>query len=218
MALSIIKILFLFIMTGMNNHDINISAYLNKHLSDYNKIEYTIISPKNIDLSSCVFDDSRIFRIEGNYAYLPVQLSNKSGLQRNTLITLKLKLFKNVLVANRVIRKKENLNINDFKVLEREVSTLRFNPLDASSTINQLRTKFKISENSILQQSMVERIPDVRIGDRIEAMFSNNSVNVRFAVTARSEGIVGEIIDIKRDDKKLFKAEILNNTTVRIIE
>lgn len=204
-------------VSGESQSDINIQAYLSKHLGDYNKIEYKIISPKKIKLSSCEFDDSRSFKTDGSYAYVPIQLS-KNGVTKNSLLTLKLKLFKNVLVSNRTIRKKENLNLNDFQMIEKEVSELRFEPIDVNNTVNQFRSKFKISKNSILQQSMIEKIPDVRVGDRVEAMFVNNSVNIRFSVTARSEGIVGDIIRIKRDDNKIFKSKIINNTTVKIIE
>jgi flagella basal body P-ring formation protein FlgA len=65
---------------------------------------------------------------------------------------------------------------------------------------------------------MIEKIPDVKIGDRINAIFTNNSVNISFSVTSRSEGIAGEIVRVKRDDKKIFKAKVINNTTVKIIE
>ncbi|MCB0750555.1 MAG: flagella basal body P-ring formation protein FlgA, partial [Ignavibacteriae bacterium] len=41
---------------------------------------------------------------------------------------------------------------------------------------------------------------------------------ISFAVTARTEGVAGEQIVVKNDDKKIFKAKIINNTTVKIIE
>jgi len=65
---------------------------------------------------------------------------------------------------------------------------------------------------------MIEQIPDVEIGDRVEAIFNNKSVNISFNVTARSEGISGGVIKVKRDDKKIFKARVINNSTVKIIE
>ncbi len=53
---------------------------------------------------------------------------------------------------------------------------------------------------------------------RIEAFYTNNSVAISFAATSRSEGSVGNIIKIKSDDQRIFKAKVLNNTTVKIIE
>jgi flagella basal body P-ring formation protein FlgA len=218
MITNILIILLSFLLVGNDDQEFNIDNYLNKHLSDFNRIEYTIVSPKNINLSSCVIDDSRNVKVTGNFAYVPVRQLNNNGSFKNALITLKLKLFKNVLVSNRTIVKKEYLNINDFEIVEKEVSTLRFAPVDVSSPIDYYRSKLKISENSILQKSMLEKIPDIQIGDRIEAMFINNSVSISFAVTARSEGVIGDLIKIKRDDKKIFKAKIINNSTVKIIE
>ena len=65
---------------------------------------------------------------------------------------------------------------------------------------------------------MIEKIPDIKVGDRIEAYFINNSVAISFDATSRSEGSVGSIIKIKSDDQRIFKAKVLNNSTVKIIE
>ncbi len=218
MIITILNILFSFLLIGNNNEELNINDYLSKHISGYKSIEYTIVSPKNIVLSTCIIDDSRNIKVTGNFAYLPIKQLNKNGTFKNTIITLRLKLFKNVLVANRKIVKKEFLNTHDFKIVEKEVSKLRFSPVDVSVPLDYYRSKLKISKNSILQVSMLEKIPDIQTGDRIEAVFINNSVNISFVVTARSEGVVGDLIKIKRDDRKIFKAKIINNKTVKIIE
>jgi len=189
-----------------------------QHLKEYNRIEYSIISPQNLDLSKCQFDYSRKIKIDGNYAYLPVLLTEKNNNSNNSLITLKLKLFQYVLQSNRPIEKKENLNKNSFTIVEKEVSGLRFEPIDVSADLQNSRAKFRIKENAILQKSMIENIPDVKVGDRVAALFTNNSVNISFPVTARSSGESGSIIKVKRDDKKIFKALVMNNTTVKIIE
>ena len=217
MTTALFNILFSLILIG-SNEKIDITDYLQKQLSDYNKIEYQIISPKKVNLSKCSIDNSRNLKVEGSYAYLPVKFSGNNENSKNSLITLKLKLFKNVLQNNRKIDKRENLDPNYFNIVEKEVTSLRFEPIDVSASISNYRAKFRIAENSILQESMIEKIPDIRVGDRVTAIYNNNSVNIKFAVTARTSGEAGKIIKVKRDDKKLFKALVVNNTTVKIIE
>jgi flagella basal body P-ring formation protein FlgA len=218
MIISLLNILISVMVLGDTNTDIGIQNYLEKQMLDYNKIEYDIVSPITIDLSSCFIDENREFKTRGNYAYLPIKQKNENGSFSNKLVTLRLKLFKKVYVANRSIERDEYLDANYFMIKEKEVSSLRFEPIEVRIPLNKLRAKFKIDENSILQEGMVDKISDIKVGDRIHALFTNNSVNISFGATARSEGLVGDIIDVKRDDKQIFKARILNNTTVKIIE
>ena len=217
MILTIVNILSLLIITN-SNQGLNLDAFLHDQLSDYSRIEYTIVSPSNIDLTKCKIDDSRDTKLAGKFAYLPIKETNSNGSSNNKLITVKLKLFKNVLVANRNLSKKEFLNKNDFRIAEKEVASLRSAPVNIAVHISDYRSKLRISEKTVLEGNMLEKIPDIKVGDRVEAMFINNSVNISFAVTARSEGVVGDIIKIKRDDKKIFKAKIINNNSVKIIE
>ena len=65
---------------------------------------------------------------------------------------------------------------------------------------------------------MIEKIPDVKRGTRVNAIFQKGIVNISFTGTARTEGKIGDIIKVKRDDNKIFKAKIINPKQVRIIE
>lgn len=213
----LINILFIFLIGTNSNNNSVINGYLNEKLSDYNKFSYKIVSPKNIDLGKISLDTSRELKMKREYGYVPVQLTYK-GKTKNTVLTVKLKLYKNVLVATRKIRKREFLTKNDFKVMEKEISNLRDKPLRAVTDLNILRARINIAPESVLQQNMVEQIPDINIGDRVEAIYTKGIVNVNFLVTSRSEGVTGEVVKVKRDDNKIFKARIINNKTVKILE
>ncbi len=215
---AIINILFSLLLLGNNSSSMNIEKILHSQLKGYNKIEYSIISPKDINLSSLQFDDKRSIRIEGSRAYLPVVVNGKSNNKKNTVLTLNLKLYKDVLVCNRNLKRKEELSPHDFSIVEKEISNLRFKPTSKDASIELYRMRTNAKENTVLQKTMIEKIPDVKVGDRVEAVFINNSVNINFYVCSRSEGLVGDIIRVKRDDNKLFKAKVINNTTVKIIE
>ena len=65
---------------------------------------------------------------------------------------------------------------------------------------------------------MIEQIPDIKVGDNIEALYINKSVSINFPVTARTEGVTGDLIRVKNRENHIFKARILNNSTVKIIE
>ncbi|PID62453.1 MAG: flagella basal body P-ring formation protein FlgA [Ignavibacteriae bacterium] len=214
----LLNILFSLIFLGDNSNSIDIQKLLTDKLPEYTKMEYNVLSPKDADLSNYLIDNSREVIVNKGYAYIPVINKITSGTRKNGTITLKIKLFKNVLVSTRSIRRNENISEHDFMVEEREISHLRFKPANISSSINHLRARRDIEENVILSNYMVELVPDVCRGDRVEAIFANKSVNISFMVTARTEGVAGEIIKVKRDDRRIFRATVLNNTTVKIIE
>ena len=216
--LAFFEILFALILIGNNSQHTIISNYLKTQLNEYEQIEHIVISPKGIEQYSIRIDNSREFKVNGNYGYVPIKEKGIDGSYKNSLVTVRLKLYKKVLVANRPLRKKENISIEDFTVKSKEVSTLRFKPIGEFESLDYYRCKFNVSENTILQLSMIEKIPDIKVGDRIEAFFTNNSVAISFDATSRSEGSVGNIIKIKSDDQRIFKAKVLNNTTVKIIE
>lgn len=215
---AIVKILFSLLLITNSNQKLAINDYLKTELSEYQKIEYTIVSPKGVDLSIISVDNSREFKLNGSFAYLPIKQKSNNGSFINSLLTLRLKLYKNVLVANRSLRKNEILNKSDFSLKSKEVSSLRFTPISSFDMLDNYRSRLKISEKSILQDGMIEKIPDIEIGDRVEALFINNSVTIGFSATSRSEGYVGNIIKVKSDDQRIFKAKVINNTTVKIIE
>ncbi|MBK8945042.1 MAG: flagellar basal body P-ring formation protein FlgA [Ignavibacteriae bacterium] len=197
-----------------NNADV-IEKYLKKHLTNVKKYEYKI---PNHTMDEIIPDESREFRLEKNYAYIPVNIFNGKGEKKQGIVTIKIKLFQDVLVTSRYINKNEELSLNDFKIEEKEVSTLRAEPILDFKNINKYRARINISSESIIEKNMIEIIPDIKSGDNVNAIYNKGIIQISFNATARSEGIIGEIIKIKTDDKKIFKAEILNNNTVKIIE
>ncbi len=211
--------ILLFIAVGINhNTDSIITKYLSEKLSSYNRFSYELVSPKTIDFSKVKIDESRKFKLNRDYGYLPVKIKTPRGKTNNSVLTVRLKLFKNVLVANRTISKSEYLSKSDFKVLEKEVSKLRDDPYTNLNNITGLRAKTVISSEVVLQNNMIEQIPDILPGDRVDAIYSKGIVIVSFPAVSRSRGVVGDIIKIKRDDNRIFKARILNNNKVKIVE
>ena len=214
----LINILLSFsLLFGANKTSNNIKNILKDNLNGIKRFEYKIISPKNIDINKTKIDRNRELKIEKGYAYLPVIFNPKKNAQ-NGIITIKLKLYKDVAVSVNDIKRKETITKNDYKIEEREVSLLRGEPINPNKNFKQLRAKRNIKHGTVIFGNMIEKIPDVKRGTRVTAIFQKGIVNISFNGTARTEGKVGDVIKIKRDDNKIFKAEIINSKQVRIIE
>lgn len=216
--LSVINILLIFLFGLNNNSDTIISKYLSEKLVNYTKFNYEIVSPKSIDLNKINIDRSRKFKLNKNYGYLPVNIKSVNGKINKSLITVKLKLFDKVFVAKRKILTNEFLDKSDFTLMEKEVSSLNDHPFSKLNLINHFKARTIIYPESVLENRMIKIIPDIEIGDRVNALYSKGIVNVSFSAVSRSRGVVDDVIKIKRDDNKIFKARVLNNNTVKIIE
>ena len=198
-------------------YDNDIQRYLENKFPNCRKIEYTIVSPVDYEIKKLEIDNSRELKVSSNYVYVPI-IFNEKGKTKNSVLTLEVKLFRDVLVSRRDLNKNEYLSNNDFISEVKEISALRFEPVETSVSLNLFRSKSRIVENSILVKNMIEQIPDIKVGDNIEALYINKSVSINFPVTARTEGVTGDLIRVKNRENHIFKARILNNSTVKIIE
>ncbi|MBI1931814.1 MAG: flagellar basal body P-ring formation protein FlgA [Ignavibacteriales bacterium] len=198
----------------LSNNNV-IDNYLKDHLKDFKRYEYEI--PKNY--TEKIFpDENREFKLEKNYAYMPVNFILNNGEKKQGIVTLKVKLYDDVLVSIRDIKKNEELSISDFQIEEKEITSLRSEPILDFGNIDKYRMRISVSSNTVIETNMIEQIPDIKIGDNLNAVFNKGVVSISFSAVARAEGIIGDIIKIRTDDKKIFKAEIINFNTVKIVE
>ena len=65
---------------------------------------------------------------------------------------------------------------------------------------------------------MVEKGKTVFAGNKVTAVYQNGVVQVTFPAIVRISGRVGEIIRVKRNDGIIFKAKVINNKEVEIVE
>lgn len=216
--ISIINILLSVLLLLASNEQLNITNVLQKKLSNYKRFEYKLVSHKKIDFENILFDSERETRLASGYAYLPIKVRSFSNNYKNSTLTVKVKLYEDVAVANRKLKRAETITSNDFRIEEREVSSLRSKPIKFFKKLKKLRVKRSIKSDAILQDNMFEPIPDIKKGERISAVYQRGIVKISFDVTSRTEGVIGEMIKVKRTDNKLFKAIVVNSKQVKIIE
>jgi len=213
-------ILFLIFVSQVSA--LGVDEYLQKNLSGYKYFTYEVTKLpsriESIDDPRVIFDNERELKVRKGYAYLPIKISHDSDRELKSTITLKVKLFQDVLVAKRKIIRGEEISIADFVFVEKEISKLRSEPITNYNLLNGAIAKSVIKENSIVDLNMLDRKPAIEHGDRVSAKFTVGTVEVSFFVTAREKGSIGDKIKVVRDDKKMFRASIINNENVKIIE
>jgi len=212
-------ILFLFLVAGARGEENSFDEYLKKELKDFNSFSYEVMtlprSIKSLDDERLLIDDERELRMRKGFAYVPALV--KAGNEINKcVVTLKIKLFKNVLVAKRDIKKGEVFSSFDFKREIRDVSSFGENVISEKDKIANCRANIAVKKGDVLIKRMVEAVPLVKRGNEVMVYVEYGSVVVNFPAVAREDGVKGEKIKVIRDDKRMFRAEVIDSKNVII--
>ncbi|RMD50498.1 MAG: flagella basal body P-ring formation protein FlgA [Ignavibacteria bacterium] len=204
-----------FIFIGQGSTLDSLERYLTERFTDYNRVEFELIQPKDIE-SFSILENSEINR-SGSYVYLPAIVKHKDGKNKREIISVKVKLYKTVLVARSNIKLNSPLNINDFIIAEKDVTTSNGELFTDIRSLNNYKAARFIRKGAILKQNYLKRIPVVNKGDKIKAKFVDGNVMIQLDVIARNEGYIGEIIRVMKGNK-YFKAKIIDSQNVLIME
>lgn len=215
MLAAIISIL-LFITSAGSDINNSVRQYLNAHLKEYEKIEFEILKTP-AGYSSIDILKSKAFNVNGNIAYIPVKIIKKKRTVQS-YISVRLKLFKKVLIVNRNINRKESINKNDFMIGLKDVAGLQGEPVTEIKDLENCRSKKYLKEGNILTKNDIEKLPVINIGDRIKASLINGNVMVQTEAVSRQEGRIGDEIIIVTMANKRLKARVVDKNNVIIIE
>ncbi len=213
---SILLILFSFLFVSQNSIENELRDYLLKRFSDCEKLEYEIAS--NIKLSTIEgIDYSREYSVNKNIVTIPVLL-RKNQSTANSYLSVKIKLYKTVLVAAENIDRNEILFNNNFRKEVKDVSILNGTPISELDNNSGLVSKLYIRQGSVLLREMTEGVPDIENNQRVTLHAGKNGVDISLDVTSREKGFIGDIIRVVTPENKILRAKIIDKNNVVIEE
>lgn len=215
--ISIILVVFSFFAHSGDSLSTNLDKYLKKNLSQYENIDYKITQIPN-DYKEIKILENKDFNLCGNLVYIPVQLTTKNGRAVKSIITVRVKLYKNVLVTTRTLDKNQTINSADVGLKKMDITQIKGSAFTSAKEIESYRTKIFLRQGEPIVSEYVEQKPVVLTGDKVEAKLTSGSVVVLFDAFSRQDGTAGEIITIISKDKKQYKAKVVDSLNVNIIE
>ncbi|MEI7812259.1 MAG: flagellar basal body P-ring formation chaperone FlgA [Ignavibacteria bacterium] len=196
-----------------------VEKYLEGQLVGYEKVDFEIVSAPKIQLNENInIDYDRQFKLTGNMAYVPVKISLPGGLSTQALVSVRVKLYKTVLIAKINIRTGGLLRDYNFQLKQADISQLRGNVVNDTSMLMGSKARFGINEGDILTKEAIQPLPLIKSGMRVTAFYSTGNVTVTMGASARQDGYQGDLIRILTQDKKLFRAKIIDINSVIIEE
>lgn len=207
-------ILFLF-SSGERNFDIQLKEYLAEKLSGYKNFEYEISQmPKNF--MKIEIDNDKEFRVSKNYAYVPVKVFYSEDNTSNSVVSVKVKLYREVLITTKKINKNEILTENLVSKKIQDVSLLN-GSIATASCLNTYRAKSTIKKESVLLSELIEKIPIVNKGDKVYMHSGKNGVDITIETICRQDGCTGDVIAVQSKGK-IYKAKVIDNFNLALVE
>jgi len=186
--------------------------YLQKEFPEYQKIEIQLNQNFSSD-DKIEIDYTRNINLSKGIVFIPV-IATKGKKTSASVVSIKVQLFKNLLVANKDYEKKELLNISGFEEKVLDVTRLNGNPVSVDFAVLNYRAKTFIKKGEILFEEKIEKIPLISSGDKVSAEVRNGNVIVKTDAFARQQGGAGDMIEFISSSNKIFKARIIDATKV----
>lgn len=214
----IVFIIALQLFTGINkSFEQQLKNYLDLQLRSYDRYEFSV-DKVNGTYSKIEIDTQREFRLNRNYGMVPIVLIDQNNRTSLSFVSVRLRLFKKVLVATQDINRDEMISQFQFAVDVCEITNIKGTPFVEGENVDQLKTKTRISAGSVLLKEQTESIPDVENSDRLILHAGRNGVDITTDVIAREKGRIGDIIRVVNSENKIFRARIIDNFNVLLIE
>lgn len=196
-----------------------IEKYLMNKLTGYEKISFEISSkPMTQSGETIKVDTLKDLKISGSQAFVPVILMNKDHQVSRSFVSLKISLYRKVLVARNQVKPGSDLKAEDFEIKTFDEATLRGKPVTQIEALTGYRARLMIRQGEVLTTDKLDAIPVVKRGDRVAAVMIKGNVEISMDAEARQDGSVGEIIRIMTPEKKIFRARVIDQFSVNIIE
>jgi flagella basal body P-ring formation protein FlgA len=186
---------------SINSLQISPMGSFSKNLKDY-KMKAIFISKASLKKSHGTFS---------------VLYTNKNEEEKKRFFKYFINAKISVYKSNHRIKKDDHITKDDLTYEEIIFNNIRFIPIN-QRYLHGYSAKRNINENEIIATKDIKIIPDIKRGQSLEATLYSNGIFVNFTATAMQDGTIGDIIRVKKGNKKSFKAKITSSSSVDIID
>lgn len=195
--------------------------YALNHLShqDDETLEINVLPlEKQIILPACTtaIDISMTSQLVAKQAN-SVTLSCRESPQWNIFVPINIKVFTDVLIANRLIKMGELLSASDTTYEKQDKNNLPDGFFKDQGEINGLAAKHNISAGSIITGKNTKQLPIIKKNESVSLLIKTGGVEVQMIGIAKSDGYLNDTIKILNpSSKKVIDAIVKNNHLAEI--
>lgn len=179
------------------------------------KIE-VLTPPKDLILKDAPFTINFNFEnLKKGFNSIPVEIQQQGKIVKRLRINLKVRVFREVFVANKNIKKGEKISENLKKEL-REVTNIP-DVAEETDMNNKVAAHF-LKEGKIISKNDLEEEPAILKNSPVEIVLKEGAIFITTSGIALNSGKIGEKIQVLTlINKKIFSAKVLDKNKVEII-
>lgn len=160
--------------------------------------------------------ESAIPTLSGNVS-LPVEVFLQGRVDRQFIVSVKVRTFDTVLVAVRQLGRHENLTVQEARRLRMETTDLKGIPLMRNDQLAGLRTTRIINAGSVLTNDLAQPVPDVLQGSAVRIVVKGRNFKLSLDGVARGDGVIGQQVMVQRmGSTARVQATVLDSKTVEM--
>lgn len=126
-----------------------------------------------------------------------------------------IKVFREVLVSNRRLDRKELLSADDLNMERWDILKLRDEPIDPLTDLSALQVYYSVMKGTILTERHVRLIPVVARGDVVVGRLKHGLMEINLQVEVMDEAAPGQNVRVRNiKSKKLLTGIVLNENTI----
>ncbi len=189
-------------------YDIKISLkYADKAIDYLREIE------GDVDLR--VVEVYRDFKPVGNVIF-PIEVATDTSRER-VFVRAQVEVFKNVVIANRRIKRGEEITPEDLALESRDISVVPQKYFEDIAQVADTEARTSIPKNSTIYEWMIKEIPLVHRGDEVAILVTGPNLTVKTMGRALEDGYLGKMIKVKRlESDKTLEGFLVSPTEVEV--
>ncbi len=146
-----------------------------------------------------------------------LELHVDGKLDRAMTVTVDCRLYRDVVVSTRSVRRGTPLEADAFVVEERDVTSLKHGFFAALEDLVDMQSARPIGVGEVVSHRHVEAVPIVHRGDDVNMSVTTGNMSLLATGVAMEDGGVGERIRVRNlDSGKVVYGEIIDSNTIRI--
>ncbi len=167
------------------------------------KITYKVIPPKRSDLLGTVS--------------LPVQFYRNGAPVKKVIVSAKVEVMANVLVAKRPLAKYQTIEPDHVQLKKMKLSRFSSDVVTDMEAVSGKRAKRKIKPGDVLRGGMIEMPPLVNRGDIVVIVVRSGGLKITTLGKAKNKGGLGEKIQVQNlESRKYLHATVIDAKTVKV--
>ncbi|GHS89701.1 hypothetical protein FACS189487_10450 [Campylobacterota bacterium] len=120
-----------------------------------------------------------------------------------------------VIKAAKTIERGAIISTSNTIEISADFDKINAKPID-KALFGKIAAKSRIKSGGIITESMISVLPDVPRNTRITVELVKNGIRISFLAVTQKNADIGDIVEVKDKDKKVFRARIINKDLARI--